>query len=71
MESAMTRGYLPEILVILEGLGGGYGGRTQVSDQARQAVLLTLSPRISGKGRPWATTPLTVTWAFRAGTKQL
>jgi len=40
-------------------------------DQARQAVLLVLSPRFCGRGLPWATVPSRVSWALRAGTKQL
>ena len=35
-------------------------GRTQVSDKASPAVLLRRTPRCSGKGRPWATSPLRV-----------
>jgi len=46
---------------------GGLGvyGRTQVSDHARHAVLLSWSPRVCGNGRP-ATRPFRVTCARRA-----
>src|SRR5262244_1996949 len=46
-------------------------GCTQVSDHARQAVLLSLSPRFCGNGWPTATRSLRVTCARRAGIKQL
>src|SRR5438093_2273613 len=48
-----------------------YCGRTQVSDNARPAVLLIRSPRGSGNGCPVATLPFRVSWALRAGTKTL
>src|SRR5215470_1397991 len=46
-------------------------GRTQVSDHARHAVLLSLSPRFCGNGCPTATRSFSVTCARRAGIKQL
>ena len=46
-------------------------GRTHVSDHARQAVLLCLSPRISSPTDPSASSPLTVIRPARAGMKQL
>ena len=48
-----------------------YCGRTQVSDNARPAVLLMRLPRCSGNGCPVATLPFRVSWARRAGTKTL
>ena len=47
-----------------------YYGRTQVSDNARPAVLLIRSPRGSGNGTV-ATLPFRVSWALQTGTKTL
>jgi hypothetical protein len=41
-------------------LGLSQGERTQVSDKAKPAVLLMRFPRGSGKGRPIATWPFSV-----------
>jgi hypothetical protein len=46
-------------------------GFTQVSDQARHAVLLSLSPRLSSTTAPGAWSPFTVILACLAGVKQL
>ena len=49
----------------------GQDGRSQVSDKAKPAVLLMRSPRGSGKGRPIAARPFSVSCTRRAGTKTL